>query len=181
MQTVLEYLERAQQFERMVVETEDSGFKQLLLDQAAGYRKLAQRRAEQLGMPAPTLDPPRSDWKLEPAKLGQLQAALGPSCGFADFVFIGGFHPSLCHCEQLGLQGAITGGPVREVWCTPQQRQGIASRPACSPPKKTAYPLNRSAPRRAVLIRPMCEAQRWIDEFDITGLRTSIRKWFASD
>jgi hypothetical protein len=57
MQTVLEYLERAQHFERLAADAEDSEFKQLLLDQAAGYRKLAQRRAAQLGAPVPASDP----------------------------------------------------------------------------------------------------------------------------
>jgi hypothetical protein len=61
MQTVVEYLERAQQFERMAAKMEDGEFKQLLLRQADGYRKLAER-AEQLGTPpVPTLEPPQSN------------------------------------------------------------------------------------------------------------------------
>jgi hypothetical protein len=60
MQTVVEYLERAQQFERMAAEAEDEQSKQRLLAQAEGYRMLAARRADQIGVPLPTLTPPKS-------------------------------------------------------------------------------------------------------------------------
>ena len=59
MQTVIEYLERAQRFERMAAEAED-GEKVSLLAQAEGYRMLAARRADQIGVPMPALAPLQS-------------------------------------------------------------------------------------------------------------------------
>jgi hypothetical protein len=55
MQTVVEYLERAQHFEQMAAEAEDGESKQLLLAQGEGYRMLAARRADQIGVLLPTL------------------------------------------------------------------------------------------------------------------------------
>jgi hypothetical protein len=51
MQTVIEYLERAQQFERLAAEAEDEDLKQVLMAQAEGYRIIAARRADQIGVP----------------------------------------------------------------------------------------------------------------------------------
>jgi hypothetical protein len=53
MQTVIEYLERAQQFERLAAEAEDEDLKQVLMAQAEGYRIIAARRADQIGVPMP--------------------------------------------------------------------------------------------------------------------------------
>jgi hypothetical protein len=53
MQTVIEYLDRAQHFERMAAEAEDEDLKQVLMAQAEGYRIIAARRADQIGVPMP--------------------------------------------------------------------------------------------------------------------------------
>jgi hypothetical protein len=49
-----EYLERAITLERLAADEQDSKFKTELLNQAAAYRKLAARRAEQHGLPPPS-------------------------------------------------------------------------------------------------------------------------------
>jgi len=54
MQQLTEYLDRAVNLERLAASEQDSRFKTELLDQAAAYRKLAARRAEQSGLPAPS-------------------------------------------------------------------------------------------------------------------------------
>jgi hypothetical protein len=53
MQTVIEYLERAQQFEHMAQSADDPALKAQLIEQAEAYRKLAHQRAEELGIPIP--------------------------------------------------------------------------------------------------------------------------------
>jgi hypothetical protein len=50
-----EYLERAVQLEELADKEPDSSFKDQLLTQAQAYRKLAAKRAEDLGMPPPSL------------------------------------------------------------------------------------------------------------------------------
>jgi putative SOS response-associated peptidase YedK len=54
MKLLSEYLERAVSLERLAASEQDSDFKTQLLNQAAAYRKLAARRAEQYWMPAPS-------------------------------------------------------------------------------------------------------------------------------
>ena len=54
MQELTEYLDRAINLERLAASEQDSRFKTELLDQAAAYRKLAARRAEQFGLPPPS-------------------------------------------------------------------------------------------------------------------------------
>jgi len=54
MQQLTEYLDRAISLERLAASEQDSKFRTELLDQAAAYRKLAARRAEQSGLPAPS-------------------------------------------------------------------------------------------------------------------------------
>jgi hypothetical protein len=49
-----EYLDRAINLERLAASEQDSEFKTQLLNQAAAYRKLAARRAEQYGLPPPS-------------------------------------------------------------------------------------------------------------------------------
>lgn len=53
-----EYLERAVEFEQLAASENDKTFKQQLLEQAAAYRKLAAKRAEELGLPMPS--PPQN-------------------------------------------------------------------------------------------------------------------------
>jgi hypothetical protein len=48
---VAEYLEEAIKFERMAAEASDSKLKELLQNQAAAYRKLADKRAAELHLP----------------------------------------------------------------------------------------------------------------------------------
>jgi hypothetical protein len=48
------YLERAVSLERLAASNQDSDFKTRLLNQASDYRKLAARRVDQYGMPAPS-------------------------------------------------------------------------------------------------------------------------------
>ena len=49
-----EYLERAVQLEELAAREPDSAFKDQLLTQAQAYRKLAAKRAADLGMPPPS-------------------------------------------------------------------------------------------------------------------------------
>jgi hypothetical protein len=44
-----EYLEHAQQFERMATQTRDAKLREQFLEQASSYRKLAEKRAAELG------------------------------------------------------------------------------------------------------------------------------------
>jgi len=54
-EALTEYLERAvQQLEELAAKEPDSSFKDQLLTQAQAYRKLAAKRAEDLGMPPPS-------------------------------------------------------------------------------------------------------------------------------
>jgi hypothetical protein len=53
MKLVAEYLDRALQFERMADATQDPQLRDQLTQQAAAYRKLATKRALQLGLPTP--------------------------------------------------------------------------------------------------------------------------------
>ena len=54
MKLLTEYLERAISPEAMAANEPDSTFKTQLLDQAAAYRKLAAKRAEEYGLPPPS-------------------------------------------------------------------------------------------------------------------------------
>jgi hypothetical protein len=54
MKLLTEYLERAVSLERLAAGEQDSKFKAQLINQAAAYRKLAARRAEQYGLPLPS-------------------------------------------------------------------------------------------------------------------------------
>jgi hypothetical protein len=54
MKMLTEYLERAADLERLAASEMDSNFKTQLLNQAAAYRKLAAKRAEQYGLPPPS-------------------------------------------------------------------------------------------------------------------------------
>jgi hypothetical protein len=54
MKLLAEYLERAVNLERLAADEQDSRFKAELLNQAAAYRKLAAKRAEQYGLPPPS-------------------------------------------------------------------------------------------------------------------------------
>ena len=54
MKLLTEYLERAITLERLAASEQDSAFKTQLIAQAAAYRKLAARRAEQYGLPPPS-------------------------------------------------------------------------------------------------------------------------------
>jgi len=49
-----EYIERALQFEELAEKESDPDFKAKLLEQAEAYRKLAEKRAEQYGLPPPS-------------------------------------------------------------------------------------------------------------------------------
>jgi hypothetical protein len=60
MQTLNKYLERAQHFNHVAAEAENEELKQVLMAQAEGYRMLAARRADQIGVPMPTLAPLQS-------------------------------------------------------------------------------------------------------------------------
>jgi hypothetical protein len=59
---VVEYLEHARQFDRLADTTGDPELKKQFLDQVAAYRRLAEQRAEQLGLPMPG---PRQSESLE--------------------------------------------------------------------------------------------------------------------
>jgi hypothetical protein len=54
MKLLTEYLERAVTLERLAADEQDSKFKTQLLNQAAAYRNLAAKRAEQYGLPPPS-------------------------------------------------------------------------------------------------------------------------------
>jgi hypothetical protein len=54
MKLLTEYLDRAVNLERRAASEQDSNFKTQLLEQAAAYRKLAAKRAEQYGLPPPS-------------------------------------------------------------------------------------------------------------------------------
>jgi hypothetical protein len=54
MKLVAEYLERAVHFARLAAEADDPDLKERLLEQAAAYRKLAEKRAAVLGEPPAT-------------------------------------------------------------------------------------------------------------------------------
>src|SRR4051794_704685 len=49
-----EYLDRAVQLERLASSETETAFKEQLLKQAAAYRKLAAKRAEEYGLPPPS-------------------------------------------------------------------------------------------------------------------------------
>jgi hypothetical protein len=53
---IAEYLERAHQFERMAAAEADSALKADFEKQAKAYRKLAEKRARETGLPMPTGD-----------------------------------------------------------------------------------------------------------------------------
>jgi hypothetical protein len=55
MKLLTEYLERAVSLERLAAGEADTTFRTELLNQAAAYRKLAAKRAEQYGLPPPSL------------------------------------------------------------------------------------------------------------------------------
>ena len=57
MKLLTEYLERALQLESLADGEADSTFRTELLKQAASYRKLASKRAEQYGLPNPSPAP----------------------------------------------------------------------------------------------------------------------------
>jgi hypothetical protein len=54
MKMLTEYLERALEFEQLAASEENEGFKEQLLKQAASYRRLATKRAEEYGLPMPS-------------------------------------------------------------------------------------------------------------------------------
>jgi hypothetical protein len=54
MKLLTEYLDRAVSLERLAANEQDSNFKSQLLNQAAAYRKLASKRAEEYGLPPPS-------------------------------------------------------------------------------------------------------------------------------
>ena len=54
MKLLTEYLERAVSLEELAAGEPDSLFKEQLLSQALVYRKLAAKRAAELGLPAPS-------------------------------------------------------------------------------------------------------------------------------
>ena len=58
MKLLTEYLDRAISLERMAEDEPDSTFKTQLLDQAAAYRKLAAKRADDYELPPPS--PPKT-------------------------------------------------------------------------------------------------------------------------
>jgi hypothetical protein len=58
MKLITEYLERSVYFQRMAAEPENAAIKEDLLRQAVEYRKLAENRASQLGLPMPPPNPP---------------------------------------------------------------------------------------------------------------------------
>ncbi|TMJ04281.1 MAG: hypothetical protein E6G97_07190 [Alphaproteobacteria bacterium] len=64
MKLVAEYLEQVINFERMAAEATDPTLKALLKEQAAAYRKLAEKRAAELNLPplnVPAVIPPQDD------------------------------------------------------------------------------------------------------------------------
>ena len=54
---IAEYLDRAQQFERMAEYSQDPKLREQLVQQSVAYRKLASKRALQLGLPPPGANP----------------------------------------------------------------------------------------------------------------------------
>jgi hypothetical protein len=60
MKLITEYLERSVHFERMAAAPDNAAIKEQLLKQADDYRKLAEKRASQLGLPLPPPNPPQS-------------------------------------------------------------------------------------------------------------------------
>jgi hypothetical protein len=54
MKMLTEYLERALEFEALAENEANEAFRAELLKQAAAYRKLAGKRAEQYGLPRPS-------------------------------------------------------------------------------------------------------------------------------
>jgi hypothetical protein len=54
MKLLTEYLERAVNLERLAEGEQDERFRAQLLGQAAAYRRMAAKRAEEYGLPAPT-------------------------------------------------------------------------------------------------------------------------------
>lgn len=54
MKMLAEYIERAVSLERLAADEQDSEFKSQLLHQAAAYRKLAAKRAQDYGLPPPS-------------------------------------------------------------------------------------------------------------------------------
>jgi hypothetical protein len=54
MKLLTQYLERAVNLERLAAGEQDSNFRTQLLNQATVYRKLAAKRAEEFGLPAPS-------------------------------------------------------------------------------------------------------------------------------
>jgi hypothetical protein len=53
MKLVTEYLADAANFERLAATESDLAMKERLLNQAAAYRKMAEKRAKALGLPLP--------------------------------------------------------------------------------------------------------------------------------
>jgi hypothetical protein len=58
MKLLAEYLDRALDLESLASREDDSELKAQLLNQAAAYRKLAERRAKAYGLPLPPSPPP---------------------------------------------------------------------------------------------------------------------------
>jgi hypothetical protein len=54
MKLLTEYLERAVNLERLAEGEQDERFKAQLLSQAAAYRRMAAKRAQEYGLPAPS-------------------------------------------------------------------------------------------------------------------------------
>jgi hypothetical protein len=54
MKMLTEYLERALEFETLASSEQSEAFKAELLKQATAYRMLAEKRAEQYGLPKPS-------------------------------------------------------------------------------------------------------------------------------
>jgi len=54
---IAEYLDRGMQFERMAGDTQDPKLRDQLLQQCGAYRKLATKRARQLGATSPDSRP----------------------------------------------------------------------------------------------------------------------------
>ena len=63
MKFLAEYLAMAVKLESLAAGEQDSIFKTQLLDQAAAYRQLAAKRADNYGLPPPS--PPRQIWDHE--------------------------------------------------------------------------------------------------------------------
>jgi hypothetical protein len=54
MKLLTEYLDRAVNLERLAAGEQDEKFRAELLNQAAAYRRMAAKRAEEYGLPAPS-------------------------------------------------------------------------------------------------------------------------------